>query len=331
VSAQLKRRAFITLLGGAAAARLLPARAQQAGMPVIGFLAIASRDTFEYLVDAFRQGLNDAGYFERKNVEIEYRFADNQIDRLPALAADLVRRQVAVIAAVGGLAAPRAAKAATRTIPIVFTVGGDPVGLGLVDGLSRPGGNATGMSVFSGTLLAKRLQVARELVPADALLAALMNPAGPENDSDIKDLQDAARIIGQRLVIVNASADNELGSAFESAVRQHAKMLLVGSDVFFNDRRDQVIALAARYALPTIYFHHEAVRAGGLISYGANIPDIYRNVGIYVGRILKGEKPANLPVVQPTRVELVINLKTAKALGLEIPPTLVALADEVIE
>ena len=325
----MRRREFITLLGGVAAAWPVMARAQQP--PVIGLLAIASRDTFEYLIDAFRQGLNDAGYIERKNVEIEYRWADNQIDRLPALAADLVRRQVAVIAAVGGLAAPRAAKAATLTIPIVFTVGGDPVRLGLVDGLSRPGGNATGMSVFSGTLLAKRLQVARELMPADALLAALMNPAGPENDSDIKDLQDAARIIGQRLAIVNASADNELVSAFESAVRQQAKMLLVGSDVFFNNRRDQIVALAARYVLPTIYFHHEAVRAGGLISYGANIPDIYRNVGIYVGRILKGEKPANLPVVQPTRVELVINLKTAKALALEIPPTLVALADEVIE
>jgi putative tryptophan/tyrosine transport system substrate-binding protein len=327
----MKRREFITLLGGATIAWPLAARAQQSAMPVIGFLAIASRDTFEYLIDAFRQGLNDAGYIERKNVEIEYRWANNQIDQLPALAADLVRRQVAVIAAVGGLAAPRAAKAATLTIPIVFTVGGDPVRLGLVDGLSRPGGNATGMSVFSGTLLAKRLQVARELMPADALLAALMNPASPENDSDIKDLQDAARIIGQRLAIVNASADNELVSAFESAVRQQAKMLPVGSDVFFNNRRDQIVALAARYAIPTIYFHHEAVRAGGLISYGANIPDIYRNVGIYVGRILKGEKPANLPVVQPTRVKLVINLKTAKALGLEIPPTLVALADEVIE
>jgi putative tryptophan/tyrosine transport system substrate-binding protein len=325
-----RRREFIMLLGGAAAWPLA-ARAHQPAIPVIGFLAIASRDTFEYLIGAFRQGLNDVGYIERKNVEIEYRWADNQIDRLPALAADLVRRQVTVIAAVGGLAALRAAKAATLTIPIVFTVGGDPVRLGLVDGLSRPGGNATGMSVFSGTLLAKRLQVARELVPADALLAALMNPAGPENDSDIKDLQDAARIIGQRLAIVNASADNELVLAFESAVRQQAKMLLVGSDVFFNNRRDQIVALAARYAVPTIYFHHEAVREGGLISYGANIPDIYRNVGIYVGRILKGEKPANLPVMQPTRVELVINLKTAKALGLEVPPTLVALADEVIE
>src|SRR5215470_13330454 len=213
LSRHTRRRQFITLIGGAAAAWPLAAAAQQSAMPVIGFLAIASRDTFEYLIDAFRQGLNDVGYVEGKNVEIEYRWADNQIDRLPALAADLVRRQVAVIAALGGLAAPRAAKAATATIPIVFTLGGDPVRLGLVDGLSRPGGNVTGMSVFSGTLLAKRLQVARELVPADALFAALMNPAGPENDSDIKDLQDAARIIGQRLAIVNASADNELVSA----------------------------------------------------------------------------------------------------------------------
>jgi len=327
----MRRREFITLLGGTVAAWPLAARAQQSAMPVVGFLAIASRDTFEYLIDAFRQGLNDAGYIERKNVEIEYRWANNQIDQLPALAADLVRRQVAVIAAVGGLAAPRAAKAATLTIPIVFTVGDDPVRLGLVDGLSRPGGNATGMSVFSGTLLAKRLQVARELMPADALLAALMNPASPENDSDIKDLQDAARIIGQRLAIVNASADNELVSAFESAVRQQAKIFLVGSDVFFNNRRDQIVALAARYAIPTIYFHHEAVRAGGLISYGANIPDIYRNVGIYVGRILKGETPAELPVQQATKVELIINLKTANALGLTVPLSLLGRADEVIE
>src|SRR5262245_60798305 len=220
-------------------------------------------------------------------------------DRLPALAADLVRRQVAVIAAVGGLAAPRAAKAATATIPIVFTLGGDPVKLGLVDGLSRPGGNATGMSIFSGTLLAKRLQVARELVPADALLAALMNPANPENATDTQDLQDAARTMGQRLAIVNASADSELVAAFESAIQQQAKLLLVGSDVSYNSRREQIVTLAARFAIPTIYFHREAVRSGGLMSYGAHIPDIYRNVGIYVGRILKGENPAQLPVMQP--------------------------------
>ena len=327
------RREFITLLGGAAAAWPAAARAQQPAMPVIGFLAIASRDTFGYLIDAFRQGLNDLGYVEGRNVEIDFRWADNQLHRLPALATDLVSRQVAVIAAVGGLAAPRAAKAATATIPIVFTLGGDPVKLGLVDGLSRPGGNATGMSIFSATLLAKRLQVARELVPAaaDALLAALMNPANPENATDTQDLQDAARTMGQRLAIVNASADSELVAAFESAIRQQAKLLLVGSDVFYNSRREQIVALAARYVIPTIYFHREAVRSGGLMSYGAHIPDIYRNVGIYVGRILKGENPAQLPVMQPTRVELVINLKAAKALGLQIPDKLLALADEVIE
>jgi putative ABC transport system substrate-binding protein len=327
----IARRQVITLLSGATAAWPLAARAQQAAMPVIGFLAISSRDTYGYLTDAFRQGLQEAGYVDGKNVVIEYRWADNHLDRLPMLAADLVRRQVAVIAAVGGLASPRAAKAASTTIPIVFTTGGDPVSLGLVDSLSRPGGNATGMSVFSGTLLAKRLQVARELMPPDSLLATLMNQTNPENDFDTKDLQEAARAIGQRLVTVNASSESELVVAFETVTRQQAKALLVGNDVFFNSRRDQVVALAARYAVPTMYFQREAVRAGGLISYGASIPDVYRNVGIYVSRILKGEKPSNLPVLQPTRVELVINLVTAKALGLDIPPTVVALADEVIE
>jgi putative tryptophan/tyrosine transport system substrate-binding protein len=327
----VKRREFITLLGVAATAWPLAARAQQPAMPVIGFLAISSRDTYGYLTDAFRQGLQEAGYVDGKNVVIEYRWADNHPDRLPVLAADLVRRQVAVVAAVGGLASPRAAKAATTTIPIVFTTGGDPVSLGLVDSLSRPGGNATGMSVFSGTLLAKRLQVVRELMPPDSLLATLMNQTNPENDFDTKDLQEAARAIGQRLVTVNASSESELVVAFETVTRQQAKALLVGNDVFFNSRRDQVVALAARYAVPTMYFQREAVRAGGLISYGASIPDVYRNVGIYVSRILKGEKPSNLPVLQPTRVELVINLVTAKALGLDIPPTVVALADEVIE
>jgi putative ABC transport system substrate-binding protein len=327
----MRRREFISLLGGAAAAWPLAARAQQAPLPVIGFLAIPSRDTFGYLIDAFCRGLQEAGYVDGNNVAIEYRFADNDLDRLPILAADLVRHQVAVIAAVGGLASPRAAKAATTTVPIVFTAGGDPVRLGLVDSLNRPGGNATGMSVFSGTLLAKRLQVARELMPADSLLAALMNPTNPENDSDTQDLQEAARTLGQRVIIMAASSESELVTAFDTATRQQAKVLLVGNDVFFNSRRDQVVALAARHAVPTMYFQREAVRAGGLISYGASIPEVYRNIGVYAGRILKGERPSNLPVLQPTRVELVINLKTAKTLGLDIPPTLVALADEVIE
>src|SRR5262245_30415110 len=293
-----RRDVLLTLLGGAAAWPLA-ARGQPSGMPVIGFLAIPSRDTFGYLIDAFRRGLQEAGYIEGNNVAIEYRFADNYLDRLPALAADLAGRQVAVIAAVGGLGSPRAAKAATTTIPIVFTAGGDPVRLGLVDSLSRPGGNATGMSVFSGTLLAKRLQVARELMPPASLLAALMNPTNPENDSDTQDLQEAARELGQRVIIVAASSESELVTAFDTATRQQAKALLVGNDVFFNSRRDLVVALAARHAVPTMYFQREAVRAGGLISYGASIPEVYRNVGIYAGRILKGEKPNNLPVLQP--------------------------------
>jgi putative ABC transport system substrate-binding protein len=326
----VRRRNFILGLGGAAAWPLV-ARAQQQAMPTIGFLAIPSRDTYGYLVDAFRQGLKEMGYVEGRNVALEFRWADNQIDRLPALADDLVGRQVAVIAAVGGLAAPRAAKAATRTIPIVFTTGGDPVALGLVDSFSHPGGNLTGMSVFSGTLLAKRLEVARSLMPTGALLAVLMNPTNPEGGGDLQALQDAARTINQRTLVLNASTESELAAAFEALVRQQAKALLVGNDVFFNSRRDQIVALAAHHAVPTIYFQREAVRAGGLMSYGASIPDVYRNVGLYAGRILRGATPADLPVMQPTKVEMVINLATARALSLDLPPTLVALADEVIE
>jgi putative ABC transport system substrate-binding protein len=326
----MRRRELITLLGGAATWPLA-ARAQQAATPVIGFLAIPSPDTYGYLVDTFRQDLKEAGYVEGRNVAIEYRWADNHVDRLPALAADLVGRQVAAIVAVGGLASARAAEAATKTIPIVFTTGGDPVASGLVDSLSHPGGNATGMTVFSGTLLAKRLEMARAVMPAGALLAVLMNPINPDSGADREALQQAARTINQRILLLNTSTESELTAAFETLVQQQAKALLVGNDVFFNSRRDQIVALAARYAVPTIYFQREAVKAGGLMSYGASIPDVYRNVGLYTARILKGEKPANLPVLQPTKVEMAINLVTAKTLGLTIPPTLLALADEVIE
>ena len=326
----MKRRQFITLLGGAAAAWPLAARAQPR-LPVIGFLAISSRDTYGYLVDKFRQGLSESGYVEGRSVAIEYRWANNRIDRLPALAADLVARQVAVIAAVGGLASPRAAKAATTTIPIVFTLGGDPVSLELVASLNRPGGNATGMTLLSGPLLAKRVELARELLPRTDLLAVLTNPTNPENDDDLKYVQEAARVVGQRILVLEASTGPDLPAAFVTLTKQRANALLIGNDVLFNSRRESLVALAARDAVPMIHFQREAVEGGALMSYGASVSDMYRQIGVYVGRVLNGAKPADLPVIQPSMFELTINLKTAKALDLTIPPTLLARADEVIE
>lgn len=327
----MRRRKFITLLGGASVGWPLVTRAQASAAPVIGLLALSSRDTYGYALDAFRRGLGETGYVEGRNVAIEYRWADTVIDRLPALATDLVREQVTVIAAVGGLAAARAAKAATNTIPIVFTLGGDPVRLGLVASLNRPGGNATGMSLFSADLLTKRLEVARDLLPDLTLAAVLMNPTSPEYDSDLEEFQRAAQAIGQPVLVLNAATANDFPAAFETLSQKRAKALLIMTDVLFNSRRDELVALAARYSVPMIHFLREAVDAGGLMSYGASIPDLYINIGRYTGRVLKGEKPADLPVLRPTKIELVINLKTAKALGLTVPLTLLARADELIE
>jgi putative ABC transport system substrate-binding protein len=283
------------------------------------------------MMAAFGQGLNEQGFVERQNVAIEYRWADGQYDRLPALAADLVRRQVAVILAVGSVPTPLAAKAATSTIPIVFIVGGDPVKFGLVASLNRPGGNLTGVSVLSGPLTAKRLELLRELVPQAGVIACLVNPNNPEADSQLMDIRAAARTFGQEVLILNASTDDELHTAFATLVRERAAGLLVGNDAFFVLRREQLVALAARHAIPAVYFLREFATAGGLMSYGDTLTDAYRQIAVYIGRVLKGTKPADLPVQQSTKVELIINLKTAHALGINVPPTLLARADEVIE
>jgi putative tryptophan/tyrosine transport system substrate-binding protein len=328
---QLKRREFITLLGGAAAVWPLAARAQQPAMPVVGFLSSRSRNESASAVAAFRQGLIEAGYVEGQNVDIAFRWAEGQYDRLPALAADLAGRQVAVIFATGGNPPAFAAKAATATIPIVFLIGSDPVEFGLVASLSRPGNNVTGVTLFTSLLVAKRMELLRELVPTATTIAFLVNPNNSNAEPDTRVAQTAARSLGQQLVVLSAGTENDIDAAFETLVQQRTNALLVNTDAFFLARRNQFVALAARHAVPTIHDLREFTAAGGLVSYGTNLTDAYRQAGTYIGRILKGERPANLPVVQPTRFDLVINLTTAKALGLTVSPTLLAIADEVIE
>jgi putative ABC transport system substrate-binding protein len=325
----MRRRDLLLLLGGALTAT--PAlHAQQKAMPVIGYLSGFSPGPSASYVAAFRQGLRERGYVEGQNVAIEYRWAEGHNDRLPALAADLIARKVDVIATAGGFRPARAAKEATTTIPIVFSCG-MPVELGLVASLARPGGNLTGISNFTGELMPKRFELLSELVPQARVIAWLANPNASTYEHKIKEMQDAARAKGVELSVRKASNESEIDDAFASLVQQQAGALLIDADPYFNSRREQLVALAARYAVPTMHEWRESVVAGGLISYGTSIPGVHRQLGVYAGRILKGEKPADLPVQQPTKFELVLNLKTAKALGLTIPPLLLAQADEIIE
>jgi putative ABC transport system substrate-binding protein len=327
----VKRRDFITLFSSAVAALPLAARAQQSAMPVIGFLNSGSPGPFAPRVTAFRDGLKQSGYDEGRNVAIEFRWAENQLDRLPALAAELVRRQVAVIAATGGDATTRAAKAATRTIPIVFTVGGDPVRDGFVASLSRPGGNMTGAALLIDMMEGKRLGLLHELIPRAASIGVLLNPKNPAFELQRKEVENAARTLGVRVEIMPAASDGELDAAFVRLAKLRVGALLVGADPTYLNRRQRLVSLAARLAIPASYASRPYALAGGLMSYGSRISDGYRQAGIYAGRILTGERPADLPVVQVDRFEFVINLNTAKTLGVEIPPTLSARADEVIE
>jgi putative tryptophan/tyrosine transport system substrate-binding protein len=327
----MRRRDFIKVIGGTAVAWPRAASAQQA-MPVIGFLNSGVPDMYVYQLAALRRGLEEVGFVEGQNVTIEYRWAEGQYERLPALAAELVGRQVSVIVATGGTPSGLAAKAATITIPIVFTVGGDPIKLGLVASYNRPGGNATGVNVWAtSSLEGKRLGLLRELVPAAVVIAVLLDPSSPDFETELKDVQATARAIGQTIYILNASGEHEIDTAFATIVQQRIGGLLLGDSATFTNWRGQLIALAARYSVPTIYFSRTFTVAGGLMSYGPNFADAYRQAGVYAGKILKGAMPADLPVVQSSKFELVLNLKSAKAIGLTFPLSLLGRADEVIE
>jgi putative ABC transport system substrate-binding protein len=327
----MRRREFITLASGAAVAWPLVASAQQLGMPVIGFLSTRSPQEAAHLVRAFHRGLSENGFVDGQNLTVDFRWADGRYDRLPALAEELVRRLVKVIAATGGEPAPLAAKAATATIPIVFAVGGDPVRSGLVASYGQPGGNMTGVSILTRTMEAKRIGLVREVVPGATTIGFLMNPTFPAAETQLGDIQEAVRSHGIQLEILRASTDQAIDAAFETIARRRIPALVIGADPFFDTRRTKLAILAAKQAVPTMFHLREYAEAGGLMSYGIDLPDVYRQVGDYAGRILKGAKPADLPVLQPTKFELVINLQTAKALGVDISPNLHSLADEVIE
>ena len=329
-SAQLRRREFITLLGGAAAWPLA-ARAQQPAMPVVGFLSSRSPGESAGVVAAFRQGLGETGFVEGQNLVIAFRWAEGHYDRLPALAAELVNLRVAVLFAAGGPPSALAAKATTSTIPVVFSAVNDPLRVGLVSSLNRPGGNVTGMSLFTSDMIGKMAQLLKEMVPGAAALAYLVNPSSPSEEIYAREAPVVSSALGIRIPVLNASTEHDLDDAFASLGKTGADALVIPPEPFFDSQRDRIVALAARYAVPMIAGLREYVVAGGLMSYGASLPDSYRRAGIYVGRVLKGEKPADLPVMQPTKFDLVLNLKTAKALGLAVPDRLLALADEVIE
>jgi len=327
----VKRREFITLLGGAAAAWPLAARAQQPAMPVVGVVRIATPGESPHLEHAFRQGLAQAGYVENQNIGIEWRWAEGRYERLPDILAELVGRRVAAIAVPGAAATALAAKAATHTIPIVFMMGGDPVEFGLVASLARPGGNITGVAMLQAPVVAKRVDLLHQLIPTALTIGLLTNPTNPFGEAERREVQTAVRTLGLELHVANAKDQDEIDASFQNLIAQGARAIVIGADAYYFNQRKQIAALAASYSIPAIAQWSEYTASGGLMSYGNNIPDAYRLTGVYVGRILKGEKPSDLPVEQPTKFDFVINLATAKALGLTIPDKLLALADEVIE